>query len=106
MDNLAHHTASVAVQFSGNAKVYYYRCTQLDADQALHALDQKQDMRVVVPGKIKDDRLSLSIANVIGVHHAAHADAVLPVVEVLNPHEISFAKAIVAQAATSEGAAA
>lgn len=96
MQHLEYHTSSLAVQFSGNAKVYYYLCNAGEWTLALAALDAKKELRAVVPGKIKDDRVSLSIANVIGVHVVAHAEAVLPITALILPDALVLAKLSVA----------
>lgn len=98
MQTLAYHTASLEVQFSGNARTYHYLCTAGQWVQATQACEQKRELRAVVPGKIKDGRLSLSIVTVLSATPGAHPDAVLPIVSLVPGEDIAFAKAAVMEA--------
>lgn len=96
--SLANHTASVGVQFSGNARLYHYLITSVDWVAISRALEAKQEVRVVTPGKVKDDRLSVSVATVVECSPKVHADAVLPIVGVVNPIGLNYAKFAVLEA--------
>lgn len=95
MDALMYHTASVAVQFSGNKNTYHYLVRSDEWAGIGRALSEGKEVRVIVPGKVKDDRLSLSIATVTAIADTAHAEAVLPIVGWISPDAIDFAKTVV-----------
>lgn len=90
-EHLDHYTCSVEVQFSGNAKTYHFLCNAAQYVAAQAYLARKLDTRVVVPGKIRDRRLSLSIANVLSTTPTAHAGAEHAIVEILPPLGIDIA---------------
>lgn len=85
---------SLAVQFSGNKNVYHY----LMVDQVQLPVI-KAGTRVVVPGKIKDGKLSLSIATVCEDSNPAivHDEAVLPLVQIIDPSNLANVTEIVRQ---------
>jgi hypothetical protein len=110
-EHLDQFKSSVEVQFSGNAKTYHYLCDAVQWCALNDGLGQKKDMRVVVPGKVKDGRLSLSIANVLSVSEGrgAHPGAELAVVQVIDPLGIDISRYTVVladeRAANREGVA-
>lgn len=106
MTELNTHTSSVEVQFSGNAKTYHYLITAVQWAVLADPDFQGRDMRVVTPGKVKDGRLSTSVANVIGVQATAHPSAVLPILAVVTPEYIALATQAVIDAEAKAAAAA
>lgn len=93
---LEYHTASVEVQFTGNAKTYHFLTDSVQWVALSNALDAGREIRVVTPGKLKDDRLSVSVATVVGACATAHPDAVLPIVCVVPADGLETAKSAVA----------
>lgn len=83
---------SLAVQFTGRAPIYHYvmvsRCEQLPV---------KAGTRVVLPNGIKDGKLSLTIATVVeeSVPGVVHADAKLPIVQLIDMTNLDAVTAIV-----------
>lgn len=91
-DVLSRYGASLEVQFSGNAKTYHYLCSAGQWVAASGYLLNKEEARVVIPGKIKDDRLSVSVATVLGASATAHPEAVLPIVSLISPDDLLLGK--------------
>lgn len=90
--NLDSHTASVEVQFSGNARTYHYLTDSVEWCAINKSLEEQREIRVVTPGKVKDDRLSVSVATVVSCQPVAHPEAVLPIVAVVSSYNLSLAK--------------
>lgn len=90
--NMNFHTASVEVQFSGNARTYHYLTSPGQWCTIANALKEQREIRVVTPGKVKDDRLSVSVATVVSCQSIAHPEAVLPIVALVEPAGLDLAK--------------